>query len=195
MSKPNVHGLPQHLRKDGGGYFLDYFVKEGGLRKRKRVRLGQIPLAQARKVLAEHYQEIVGEKYLAGDKPQTTFSEAADSFLAYSKARKKSFKNDSQIVKRLRAYFGIRPLESLTVDLVDAYLLQRRQQGSQVKADKTLKNATLNRDIACLKTIISRAVLNRQLDRDPILGLKRFKEQSRDRTLIPEEYQALRSEE
>ena len=130
MSKPNVHGLPQHLRKDGKGYFLDYFVNEGGLRKRKRVRLGQIPLAQAKKVLAGHYQEIVDEKYLEGDKPQVTFLEAADSFLAYSKARKKTFRNDSQIVERLKAYFGKRPLGSLTVDLVDAYLNQRRQLGS-----------------------------------------------------------------
>ena len=191
MSKPNVHGLPQHLRRDEGGYFLDYFVKEGGLRKRKRVRLGQIPLAQAKKVLAEHYQEVVSEKYLEVDKPGVTFNDAADSFLAYSKARKKSFRNDVQIVKRLKAYFGTRPLESLTVDLVDAYLTQRRQQGSQVKSGKTLKNATLNRDVACLKTIVSRAVLNRQLERNPIAGLQHFKEQSRDRTLAPEEYQAL----
>jgi integrase len=60
-----------------------------------------------------------------------------------------------------------------------------------VKAGKALKNATLNRDVACLKTIVSRAVLNRQLDRDPIAGLHRFKEQPRDRTLAPGEYQAL----
>ncbi len=191
MSKPNVYGLPQHLRKDDKGYFLDYFIREGGLRKRKRVRLGQIPAVQAKRVLAQKMQAIVEQKYFDSDKPQTTFLEAADSFLAYSKARKKTFRNDAQIVERLKVYFGTRPLESLTVDLVDAYLIQRRQQGSQVKPGKTLKNATLNRDVACLKTIVSRAVLNRQLDRDPIVGLQRFKEQSRDRTLTPEEYQAL----
>ena len=28
MSKPNVHGLPNHLRKDGRGYFLDYLVQD-----------------------------------------------------------------------------------------------------------------------------------------------------------------------
>jgi hypothetical protein len=50
MSKPNVHGLPQHLRRDEGGYFLDYFVQEEGVRVRKRVRLGQIPLPQAKRV-------------------------------------------------------------------------------------------------------------------------------------------------
>ena len=191
MSKPNVHGLPQHLRKDDKGYFLDYFIREGGLRKRRRVRLGQVPAAQAKRVLAQQMQAIVEQKYFACEKPQTTFLEAAESFLAYSKARKKTFRNDVQMVKRLKAFFGTRPLESLTVDLVDAYLLQRREQGSQVKPGKTLRNATLNRDIACLKTIVSRAVLNRQVERDPIVGIQRFKEQSRDRTLAPGEYQAL----
>ena len=32
MSKPNVHGLPQHLRKDAKGYFLDYILDEGDVR-------------------------------------------------------------------------------------------------------------------------------------------------------------------
>ena len=49
MSRPNVHGLPQFLRKDEKGYFLDYFITEGGLRKRKRVRLGEIPVARPRR--------------------------------------------------------------------------------------------------------------------------------------------------
>ena len=119
MSKPNVHGLPQHLRKDGMGYFLDYFVKEGGLRKRKRIRLGQIPAAQAKRVLAQHMQAVVEQRYIAPDKPQTTFLEAAESFLAYSKARKRTYRNDVQMVERLKAYFGKRPLESLTIDQVD----------------------------------------------------------------------------
>ncbi len=31
--------------------------------RRKRVRLGQIPLAQAKSILAEHYQDIVAGKF------------------------------------------------------------------------------------------------------------------------------------
>ena len=40
MSKPNVHGLPQHLRRDDGGYFLDYFVQEGGIKETKKGAVG-----------------------------------------------------------------------------------------------------------------------------------------------------------
>ena len=191
MSRPNVHGLPRFLRKDAGGYFLDYFVQEEGLSKRKRVRLGQIPLAQAKRVLAQHMQEIVEQKFIAGEKPKVTFLEAADLFLAYSAARKKSHRNDVQIVARLKAYFKNRALESFTPDLVEAYLVQRRKAGSMLKEGKAIKGSTLNRDVACLKTIVRRAVINRMIDRNPIEGVGRFKEHSRERTLTAEELQTL----
>src|SRR4029077_3645486 len=131
MSKPNVHGLPQHLRKDEAGYFLDYYVREGGERKRKRERLGQIPLAQARKVLARHFEAIVEERYLGDSKPKITFNDAADAFLAYSQSRKKSFKQDMFYVTNLKAFFGDKPLESLNLDVVEKYLNWRRTGGNK----------------------------------------------------------------
>ena len=189
MSKPNVHGLPQHLRKDSGGYFLDFFIQEEGVSKRKRVRLGQIPLPQAKKVLAQHMQEIVENSYLAQERPKITFNEAADSFMAYSVSRKKSFHRDKYYVANLKAFFGDKLLESLNLDLAEKYLTWRRKTGKP--KGEEMKAATLNRDIACLKTIINRAKLNRQIDRNPIEGIRLFKEIPRDRTLTPEEFKRL----
>src|SRR5579859_2760855 len=189
MSKPNVHGLPNHLRKDEGGYFLDYFVQEGGIKKRKRVRLGQIPIAQAKKVLAQHMQSIVEEKFIEGTAPTITFNEAADAFMAYSRSRKKSFDRDEIYVRNLKRFFKDRPLASLNIDMVESYLNWRRKEGNTHWTE--LKGATLNRDLACLKTIVRRALLNRQIDRNPIEGMKLFKEVPRDRVLTPNEFQKL----
>ncbi len=189
MSKPNVHGLPQFLRKDEKGYFLDYYLKEGRQRIRKRVRLGQIPLEKARKVLAQHMQAIVEGKFLAEEKQSITFNEAADAFLAYSESRKKSFKQDKMYVRNLKAFFGDKHLESVNLDLVESYLNWRRKEGN--KHWKELTGTTLNRDLACLKTIVRRAKLNRQIQVNPLEGIKLFKEIPRDRTLTPEEYQRL----
>ena len=80
--------------------------------------------------MAQHMQEIVAGKFLAEEKPEVTFTEAADSFLAYSEARRKSHENDIQMVKRLKGYFGDRPLRSLTPDIVEGYLTQRRKAGN-----------------------------------------------------------------
>lgn len=189
MSKPNVHGLPNHLRKDEGGYFLDYFVQEEGVKKRKRVRLGQVPIAQAKKVLAQHMQSIVEGKYIESTGPTITFNEAADAFMAYSRSRKKSFDRDEIYVRNLKRYFGKMPLASLNIDLVESYLNWRRKEGNTHWTE--LKGATLNRDLSCLKTLVRRALLNRQIDRNPIEGLKLFKEIPRDRILAPKEFQKL----
>ena len=186
MSKPNVHGLPQHLRKDAKGYFLDYFIMEGGLRKRKRVRLGEIPAAQAKRILAEHTKEIVAGEFLPSEKPQVTFDEAADAFLAFSESRKKSYRRDFFSVKALKVYFGGRPLASLTPSMVEDFLKERRKKAEE--QGKSLKNASLNREIACLKTIARRAVLDRKIDRNPVDGVRMFRENCRNRTLSPEEY-------
>ena len=195
MSMPNVHGLPQHLRKDLRGYFLDYFIEEGGLKKRKRVRLGQIPLVQAKTVLAHHLKSMVEHKFLATEKPDVTFIEAADSFLAYSEARRRSHENDIQMVERLKAYFGNRPLKSLTPDVVEGFLTHRRKVGNQAPEEsrkgKPLSNSTINRDLGILKCIVNRAVFNGLLEKNPMQKVRAFKEVSRDRTLTPEEYQAL----
>lgn len=193
MSAPNVHGLPQYLRKDNAGYFLDYSAKEGGRRIRKRVRLGQIPFVQAKKILAEHMQEIVAGKFLRIEQPESTFDEAAESFLAYSQARKKSFRNDKFIIERLKTYFGGRLLKSLNADIVEGYLNQRAKAGHLKYPGKPLSNMTLNSELRILKSILNRAVLNGQLEKNPIQRVRGFKDVSRDRTLTQEEYEALLS--
>jgi integrase len=51
------------------------------------------------------------------------------------------------------------------------------------------KPATVNREIACLKTIFNKAVANDKAERNPVMGVKLLKESNeRDRILSPEEY-------
>jgi integrase len=193
MSAPNVHGLPQFLRKDKAGYFLDFSLREGGKRVRKRVRLGLIPFVQAKKILAEHMQEIASGRFLTNEQPEPTFNEAADSFLAYSQARKKTFKNDSLVIRRLKEFFGDRPLRNLNADIVEGYLTQRGKAGNIKFPGKPLSNMTLNGELRIIKSILNRAVLNGLLEKNPIQRVRGFKDVSRDRTLTQDEYEALLS--
>ena len=189
MSKPNVHQLPRYLRKDNGGYFLDFPVLTGGVKKRKRVRLGHISQNQALRILSQHLREIVEKRFIPEEKPKISFSEAADAFWAFSKVRKKSWFKDKGFIERLKQFFGTMPLDSLTPGLVDQYLVRRREEGR--KKGIEYKGATLNREIACLKTIVRRAMLDRQIDRNPIEGVRLFKEIVRNRTLTPGEFERL----
>ena len=188
MSRPNKFGVPG-LRRDARGYFFDYLKVEEGIKKKKRVRLGHVPFQRAKQIVLKNIDDIVEQRFLAEKKPCITFNQAADSFLAYSVSRKKSFKQDKYYVANLKAYFGNKPLEILNLDLVDGYLKWRKETGKP--KGKELSSVTFNRDLACLKTIVRRAVLNRQIDRNPIEGVKLFKEIPRNRTLTDLEYQRL----
>jgi len=60
---------------------------------------------------------------------------------------------------------------------------------------KPFKPGTLNRYIACAKTIVNRALANRLIDRNTLLGLKLYKENNvRDRVLARDEYDRLLAE-
>ena len=120
------------------GVFFGLFHPGRGIRKRKRVRLGQIPLAQAKKVLAQHMQEIVEKKFLAVEKPKPLSTRRRiPSWLIPGK--KENLKNDAQMVGRLKAFFGT-ALEKLNAGhRGSVHLTKRRKEGNCRLTGKALK--------------------------------------------------------
>jgi hypothetical protein len=91
MGRPNENGLPEGLRKGPRGYFLDLWVVQEGVRKRVREKIGDVPLAAAKRYLAKRKTEIAEDKFLDKRKEVLRpFDEAADAFLAYSEQRRRS---------------------------------------------------------------------------------------------------------
>lgn len=196
MGRPNASGLPQYLRRrDDGAYFLDYYVtQQDGRKVRKLEVIGKVPKALAMK----HWQAKIAELAEGRlQKRRIKFNEAADAFVEYSKSRKRSWKKDVELVGKLKDHFKDCYLDSLNPDSVERFLNVLKQRGKTMpqregQVFKPYKPATLNRYIACLKTIVNRAIANNQLDRNPIKGVKLFKENNvRERVLDQAEYEAL----
>jgi integrase len=188
MGRPNAHRLPSYLRKGAdGSYFLDYYLtREDGGKRRVREKLGVIAAGLARQIAVKKAAELAERRFLV-PVAKITFAEAADAFVEYSKSRKRSWKDDVRLVGVMKEYFGQRILETLNLDAVERFLNQIRERGPK---GKKLAPATLNRYIAALKTLVNRAVNNNRLERNPIRGIKMFKENNcRDRTLTPDEYE------
>ena len=80
-------------------------------------------------------------------------------------------------------------MDSLNLDLVEGYINWRRKQGRFQGGQ--LQDTTLNRELACLKTIVRRAMLNQFVDRNPLEGLRLFKDNPRDRVISLVEFQKL----
>ena len=69
--------------------------------------------------------------------PDKTFAQLCDHWLATRATRKRSAKDDESIIdSRLRPFFATRKLTELTLDHVDAFIAEWRED----RSDKTINN-------------------------------------------------------
>lgn len=194
MGRPNENGLPEGLRKGPRGYFLDLWLVQEGVRKRVREKIGDVPLAAAKRYLAKRKTEIAEDKFLDKRKEVLRpFDEAADAFLAYSEQRRRSTRKDRATLVPLRAFFGGRLLSAITEDEAYAYIAKRRSDTSRF--GRPPSPATINRELSNLKTILNRETRAGHVLRNPLRGFRLLDENNvRDRVLEPEERRRLLAE-
>lgn len=95
-------------------------------------------------------------------------------------------------MKLLLPFFGSRLLQEITPATVEAYRRKRLSEPSGRTPQHLTKPATVNREIACFKTIFSKAVRDGKAERNPAQGVRLLKENNeRDGILSPEEYARL----
>jgi integrase len=83
-------------------------------------------------------------------------------------------------------------LRDITPATVEAYRQKRLSEPSGRTPSTLTKPATVNREIACFKTIFNKAVKDGKAERNPAQGVKLLKENNeRDRVLSMEEYARL----
>ena len=101
--------------------------------------------------------------------------------------RKKSFERDERTAqKRLDPYFGKIPTKSITPSLINEYVAQRLNTKTYRNAN--VKPATVNREMALLKTMFNKAIRDGKLEKNPVNGVKHLRENNeRDLVLSLEE--------
>jgi integrase len=178
--------------KKAGVYWIDYYVS--GRRKRERIgpdkRLAETVLKKRQVAIAEG-------KYLDKRRPiTTTFDELAREFLGYAKANKRSWVRDEVSIRILTEVFGGKRLTEITPDTIERYKAARLASTSA--RGRPPRPATINRELACLKTMFnlaSKGVLHlpRGVPPDnPVHAVKFLEEQNiRDRILTGEEFARL----
>jgi len=182
-----------NLNKTAGKvYWIDYFID--GYRRRERIGPSK---AAAEQRLREVLSAKVEGRYIRKSPDGCTlFKDLARWYLALPEVKaKRSYGRDQEIVAKLVAFFGDRLLRDITPSLVEAYRQKRLQEPStrtgHTRGDLTAP-ATVNREIACLKTIFNKAIRNGRAERHPCRGVKMLKENNeRDRVLSVDEYHRL----
>ena len=141
--------------------------------------------------LAEILNEInTGEFQVRQRQSEIRFFEIADDYLAFSVARKRSSLKDRRTIRNLKGFLGNVPCEKIYRSMIDRYIAERKT--GQGRMGKPIQDSTINRELACLKTVFRRAHMDGKIARNPMVGFKLLPEDNvRDRVLTSEECQKL----
>jgi len=192
------------------------FTDHNGKRRQERAE-GARTEAQARKILRHKEEQEDKARFNAhwqdGSITEATLSELAEEFLKYSKDHKKSWVRDDSSIKHLARHLGAKKVADIRPADIEAYISKRKAEkvthrrkkakgkakgksaDGEEKEGKTPAPATINRELACLKTIFSRAIKNGRLRDNPVSHVSMLKEDNkRDRVLTPDEFQAYMNE-
>ena len=148
---------------------------------------------QAQRAESQLREAIYDRKYDPGKK---LFSEFVDeNFLPWSRANKRSHREDAQRSVTLKAFFGEKHLRDIKPMMIETF--KRDRLATPTKHDKEDRPgprtpASVNRDLACLSKILSMAFDNELIDSNPMRRVRMLKESpSRERFITAEEEKRL----
>ncbi len=128
--------------------------------------------------------DILTEKYgFARRKKQILFETFTIEYFELHSKEKKSCETDKYHIARLISFFNGKILSSITPDLIERYKSKRKQEVS---------GATVNRELACLKNMFSKAIVWGKAYNNPVKKIEFYKENNiKDRVLTNEEIKRL----
>ena len=171
----------RNLKLIGGKWYLDFTFKGRRVRKFGGYTKEQAQVALAKERL-DRRDIALGLKQPALE--DVGFDAFADEFLElYSKPNKRSWERDERSLESLKAFFAGESLRGLRAEKIERFKVSRKAEVS---------GASVNRELACLKTLLAKAVEWGKLETNPAARVKKFREKpGRERYLTPEEARRL----
>lgn len=146
------------------------------------------------KKTALEYEAVVKAEIMRGNlgildnKPKPTLKYAIKLYLEYSEINKKTYCCDIHSTDIFLEYFGNVNLEDITPAKIEDFK-------RDVKKDRNIKNATVNRYLQALSKMLNIAVANDLLNKNPMWSVKKLKENNyKTRVLSLEEEKRLFAE-
>jgi len=164
-----------YKRKDSRFWWMGYTAK--GEQRCESTKTSSKDLAK--KIWKKREAEIALGRFQVGwPGERMTFAELCEEFLQShsSTLSAKSQENHRNFSKHLRAYFGDRKLTEIDERSVVDYRNYRRTQPLRWDKKRTVKGATVNRELACLHCIFQFALKRKYLGENPTTGVKHFDE-------------------
>jgi integrase len=170
-----------HIREENGKYVLDYYVKQDGVLKRREERYET--KKQAELTMAKRRVEIFEGRFDVKRAPRVRFEEMAAKYMDWARVNKRSWDRDELSLKHLAKEFGGKRLDQVSAFQVERYKSRRRAE---------VAPATVNRELACLRHVFSKAIAWGLAGDNPVRKVKLFREDNqRLRFLTVEEFKNL----
>lgn len=188
-------------KRKGSSVYLMYFMVKG-----RRI---QKSTGCTNKRDAEEYERAYrtqlakGEVGIEEKKPVPFFKDAMREFLDRTQIdhanKPNTVRRYETNSKALLRYFEDKPIDQITVDDVESFKDWRRRQKKQAPNKKlkknkrattnqTIKPATVNRELACLRAMINHFIRSDALVKNPVSRVKFFKEDNEQtRVVSPDE--------
>lgn len=176
--------------KRGKRWWLDYSYNGERIREPvtiKDVAPGSINKQMALTVFSKRIAEIGDGKFdIAKTKKPIPFEKLVSVFIEdYSKVNKRSWSRDITSSKALLRYFRGKKLSEITPWQANKYKSGRLKEISRL--NKPISKATVNRELACLKKMLSFAVGEKWIPYNPLVGYKLEKEKLKKYRVISAE--------
>ena len=164
-----------YKRKDSRFWWMAYTAKG-----RQRCESTKTPSKElAKKILQKREAEIALGRFKVGwAGERMTFAQLCEEFLRShsSTLSAKSQENHRNFLKDLRAFFGDRKLTEIDERSVVDYRNYRRRQPLKWNSQRTVKGATVNRELACLHCMFQFALKRKYIGENPAADVKHFNE-------------------
>jgi integrase len=153
-----------------------------GIRVRKIVGLSK---QEAEQVMWNEKKKMKRDGFGLKEAAKNVYFEdfAAEFLELYCKKKKKSWARDEISIEHLKKSFKGKFLSVISPDMIERYMADRKDKVS---------SSTVNREIACLKTLFNKAVQWKKIETNPAANVEKFKERNqRERILSDEEMRRL----
>jgi integrase len=166
MAKTNGKVRGTFERPPGSGVWWVRYADQYGLLHREKVG----PKGLAKEVYQKRKVAIREGRFFPEqvNRRDCLFDEVVKDWLEYAKVNKRSANMDVTRSRRLLAAFGGKPVESLTVQEIERFKADLKAEG--------WTDATVNRHVALLKSMLNKAVVHEKLARNPAKAVKLFRE-------------------
>ena len=162
-------GLTMAIYKRGDNYFIDYYA--GGMRHKEAVGPKK---KDAEAAIGKIKNDIREGKWFPRKMRAVPFEELADEYERLAKAKKGYIHTEKAYIAKIRGAFKGRMLSDLTALDVERYKNDRKETPTRSKRPRS--GAAVNRELACLRAMLNKAVQWEMIEKNPASRVKIFEE-------------------